>query len=85
MSGRDVTRPAHIPSGRAARKGGVARPFHRGAATRIRRSASTPKPTRATASWDPQLQEALLRPGVRVHEELVLADLLADLAHPPTH
>ncbi|HZL75695.1 MAG TPA: TIGR02679 family protein [Propionibacteriaceae bacterium] len=32
------------------------------------------------ARWDPALHDALLRRGVRVHEELVLSDLIADLA-----
>jgi uncharacterized protein (TIGR02679 family) len=34
----------------------------------------------ATASWDPSLTEAMLRVGRRVEEELVVEDLLADLA-----
>ncbi len=34
----------------------------------------------ATASWDPSLTEAMRRVGRRVEEEIVVEDLLADLA-----
>jgi hypothetical protein len=34
----------------------------------------------AAATWDPRLTEAMLEVGVKVEEERVLGDLLADLA-----
>jgi hypothetical protein len=34
----------------------------------------------AATPWDPGLQQAMIRRAVRVEEELVLTDLLADLA-----
>lgn len=37
--------------------------------------------TRVTAAWDPELEPALNELGVRIEEETVLDDLLADLAH----
>lgn len=51
------------------------------------RTAAPPRGPRlrggpVTATWDPGLTEAMLELGVKVEEERVLADLLADLAEP---
>lgn len=61
-----------------------AEPWRMGAADYLAAVARTPgAPLRgavADASWDPALAPALREGGVAVEEELVVADLLADLA-----
>ncbi|GAB2894569.1 TIGR02679 family protein [Streptomyces mayteni] len=67
-------------------------PWHpwRYTATAYRSATTTPHPTPrrltgtvTTATWDPDLAPAMSAAGVVVEEELVLADLLADLAGGP--